>query len=203
MIEMPEKPAEDSSPANAPRRARRLFAVVALVAASGVFILAAQGGSPVSALSAKLEAGIENSGEDLIAIQGATGDYSKFPHTNQAHSRLPCLLCHRRENNSPAPKRSGHTPCAGCHTQQFAASSGPMCAICHTSAEQPTGAVTPFPPLKSFNMSFDHAPHKNAGGATCHKPARRGVALSIPAGLNAHATCYECHAPRAKSNGRD
>src|SRR5829696_8785744 len=48
-------------------------------------------------------------------------DYSRFRHTNEQHARLPCLLCHRREDNSPRPVRSaGHTPCAGCHTQQFA-----------------------------------------------------------------------------------
>src|SRR6059036_1216151 len=47
-------------------------------------------------------------------------DYSRFQHNSQNHSRLPCLLCHRRESNSPIPKRpggSGHLPCAGCHAQ--------------------------------------------------------------------------------------
>ena len=29
------------------------------------------------------------------------------------------------------------------------------------------------------------------------------MALSIPAGFGAHATCYQCHAPRAQSGGRD
>src|ERR1044071_8320385 len=140
MIETPEKP----TPANV----RRLRALVAIISSSCVFILAAQGGPPASALSAKSEAGFEYAGLDSTTLQEATGDYSKFPHANQAHSRLPCLLCHRRENNSPQPKRSGHIPCAGCHTQQFAASGGPICTICHANADQPTIAVKPFPTLK-------------------------------------------------------
>jgi c(7)-type cytochrome triheme protein len=186
MIETPEKP----TPANA----RRLRTLIAIISSSCLFILAAQGSPPASASLAKSEA---------ETVQEAAADYSKFPHANQAHSRLPCLLCHRRENNSPQPKRSGHVPCSGCHTQQFAASGGPICTICHTSVEQPSVAVKPFPPLKSFNVSFNHSQHKQVVCATCHKPSRRGVALTIPSGLNAHATCYACHAPRAQSNGRD
>jgi c(7)-type cytochrome triheme protein len=37
----------------------------------------------------------------------------------------------------------------------------------------------------------------------CHKPTAGGAALSIPAGFNAHTTCYQCHAPRAQAAGRD
>src|SRR5262244_3173194 len=49
-------------------------------------------------------------------------DYSRFTHTNPYHSRMPCLLCHRRDTNSPGiafPGRAGHTPCIGCHALQF------------------------------------------------------------------------------------
>ena len=119
-------------------------------------------------------------------------DYSKFLHSNANHSRLPCLLCHRRESNAAIPTRpgnSGHLPCAGCHAQQFAQSDGPICTICHTDAK--SGALKPFPRLRSFNMKFDHARHLNMGSvacATCHRPARGGVALSIPSGFNAHST---------------
>jgi c(7)-type cytochrome triheme protein len=134
-------------------------------------------------------------------------DYSRFQHNSQNHSRLPCLLCHRRESNSSIPKRpggSGHLPCAGCHAQQFSNSDSPICAICHTDVK--SGALKPFPRLKSFRMKFDHSPHVKMGSvscATCHRPARGGVALSIPAGFNAHTTCYGCHTPRAQSGGRD
>jgi c(7)-type cytochrome triheme protein len=134
-------------------------------------------------------------------------DYGKFQHNSQNHSRLPCLLCHRRESNSPIPKRpggSGHLPCAGCHSQQFAGSESPICTICHTDVK--SGALKSFPRLKSFRMKFDHSLHVKMGSvscATCHRPSRGGVALSIPAGFNAHTTCYGCHTPRAQSGGRD
>lgn len=134
-------------------------------------------------------------------------DYGKFMHSSANHSRLPCLLCHRRESNSPVPNRpgaSGHLPCAGCHAQQFADSGSPVCTICHTDAR--SGALKSFPRLKSFRMKFDHSTHVKMGSvscATCHRPASGGVALSIPAGFNAHATCFGCHTPRAQSGGRD
>jgi c(7)-type cytochrome triheme protein len=174
---------------------RRWLSVIVLAIGCAGFTLIAVSGSRVSALPAEWLS--------LEAAQGATGDFSKFPHSNQSHSRLPCLLCHRRESNSPIPKRSGHTPCAGCHTEQFAASSGPMCTICHTTAGPGNAGVKPFPALKSFNVKFDHAQHKGAGCATCHKQQNRGLALSIPSGASAHATCYACHASRAQANGRD
>jgi c(7)-type cytochrome triheme protein len=140
--------------------------------------------------------------------QSAEGlDYSKFLHSNTNHARLPCLLCHRRESSSPQPQLPGqsqHAPCAGCHAQQFSNSDGPICTICHTDVK--SGALKPFPRLKSFNMKFDHSRHvkmQGIGCATCHRSSRRGVAFSIPAGFNAHVTCYRCHTPRAQSQERD
>lgn len=134
-------------------------------------------------------------------------DYSKFQHTTRNHARLPCLLCHRRDSNAPVPKRPGasnHLPCAGCHAQQFSNAESPICTICHTDVK--SGALKPFPRLQSFRMKFDHARHVNMGSvscATCHRPAQGGVALSIPAGFNAHTTCFRCHTNRAESGGRD
>ena len=134
-------------------------------------------------------------------------DYSKFQHDTRNHARLPCLLCHRRDSNAPVPKRPGasnHLPCAGCHTQQFSNAESPICTICHTDVK--SGALKAFPRLRSFRMKFDHARHVNMGSvscATCHRPTRAGVALSIPAGFNAHTTCYRCHTSRAQSGGRD
>lgn len=143
---------------------------------------------------------------DAIEPQTSSVDYSQFKHDNRQHARLPCLLCHRRENNAarPAlPGKSEHAPCVGCHAMQFSGSSGPMCNICHTNVE--AGTVKPFPTLRSFNVKFDHARHTAAGAAcaTCHRPNRGGVALSIPVGLNAHTICFECHTPQAKSGGRN
>jgi len=132
-------------------------------------------------------------------------DYSKFQHSNANHARLPCLLCHRRDSNAPMPTRPGadkHLPCAGCHAQQFANADSPLCGICHTNAK--SGAMKPFPRLRSFNMKFDHARHLGSVScAGCHRPARGGVALSIPAGFNAHTNCFRCHSERAQSGGRD
>src|ERR1044072_6718720 len=134
-------------------------------------------------------------------------DYSKFAHNSQNHSRLPCLLCHRRESNAAVPKRpgaSGHLPCAGCHAQQFSNADSPICTICHTDVK--SGGLKPFPRLRSFRMKFDHARHLNMGSvscATCHRSSRGGVAMSIPSSFNAHTTCYRCHTPRAHSGGKD
>ena len=133
-------------------------------------------------------------------------DYSKFLHSNGNHARLPCLLCHRRDSNSarPAiPGSSNHLPCAGCHVKQFADSANAICTICHSNAQ--SGALKAFPGLRSFNMKFDHARHVRLGGvgcATCHRPSRGGVAMTIPAGPNAHVNCYQCHSPQAKSGDK-
>ncbi len=125
---------------------------------------------------------------------------AKFTHTNQYHSQLSCLVCHRRDDNSARisfPGKDGHTPCIGCHTQQFADNKSPICTICHTNME--TGAVKSFPPLRSFNVRFDHAQHlQKTNCATCHKPSGGGKAFSIPTGRGAHANCFQCHAASAE-----
>lgn len=134
-------------------------------------------------------------------------DYSKFRHDSSYHARLPCLLCHRRETNSPRPSMPGkpnHLPCAGCHARQFADSTNAICTICHNNP--PSGALKLFSRLSSFNMRFDHARHIRMGGidcSTCHRPSRGGVAMTIPTGFNAHVTCYQCHGPQAKSSEKE
>ena len=161
-----------------------------------------------SALSVESVAGaapaamVSDSGPE--SAQEGNKDFSRFSHENPSHQRLPCLLCHRRESNSPQPVRSvRHTPCAGCHATQFAAASGPMCTICHTNVEGRSNEIKPFPALKSFNMTFAHGQHRSVECSTCHKPANRGIALSMPARTAAHTTCYQCHAPRAQAKARD
>lgn len=191
---MPEaRPRDESAEGTRRASARRTLSLALVLAAALGFALTLALDSRASAT--------------LVEAQGA-GDYSKFRHANPEHARLPCLLCHRREDNSPRPTRSaGHTPCAGCHAQQFANASSPICTICHETPA--SGAVKPFPALSSFDARFDHALHARgaarpaAGCAACHRPARRGVALSIPAGAGAHTTCFQCHGPRAQSEGRD
>jgi len=130
-------------------------------------------------------------------------DYSQFKHDNPQHARLPCLLCHRRENNSSQPTlpgKSNHAPCTGCHAPQFRNPTSPICTICHTNVQ--AGTVKPFPALQNFNAKFDHGRHLSVGTTctTCHRPSRRGIALSIPEGQNAHTICFRCHTPDAKLN---
>ncbi|HET9529528.1 MAG TPA: cytochrome c3 family protein, partial [Blastocatellia bacterium] len=169
----------------------RLLSIAVLSLGCASFIWAVSGDSRSSALSS------EPAGAQVKGV-----DFSRFTHSNPNHARLPCLLCHRRET-SARPTRPGHTPCAGCHAQEFAASSGPICTICHTDVGSAKPPVKPFPRLRSFNVRFDHAQHSAAECSTCHTPTARAVALSIPAGFSAHSTCYRCHTPRAQSRGRD
>ena len=125
-------------------------------------------------------------------------DYSHFTHTNAFHSRMPCLLCHRRDTNSPritSPGKAGHTPCIGCHQLQFSDNSSPICTICHTNAQ--AGGLKSFPGLQTFGRKFDHSRHSRVGCATCHKSSQRGVGFSISSGANAHATCFQCHTSSA------
>jgi c(7)-type cytochrome triheme protein len=145
----------------------------------------------------------------VVVWAGAVGEsrifaqtnYSQFKHDNKDHARLPCLLCHRRDSNAAQPTLPGkdsHAPCTGCHQQQFADRANEICSICHTDAQ--SGKMKPFPALRSFNVRFDHAKHAGTQCATCHKRSRGGVALSIPARLNAHVTCFGCHTPGAKAS---
>jgi c(7)-type cytochrome triheme protein len=180
----------------------RWLSLGVLIAACFAFAILLFAGQRASALRSAV-----GFGEPPLTTPQAT-DYSRFKHEDPNHSRLPCLLCHRRDNNAIRPVRSvGHTPCSGCHTQQFADASNPMCTICH--ANPASSAVKPFPALRTFNVRFDHATHARSGArpasncASCHRPERRGTALSIPIGFGAHTTCFQCHSPRAQSGGRD
>jgi c(7)-type cytochrome triheme protein len=176
------------------------LAIIALVAF--VFALALTDNAPVAATGDG--AGVPRSMATAAASgQNEERDFSKFSHTSGAHSRLPCATCHRRDNSQPQATRPGHRPCAACHSQKFAALGGPICAICHKTAEPKDGALKPGPTLRSFGARFDHSRHQSANCASCHKPANRGVALTIPAGTSAHTTCYQCHNAGAQAGGRD
>jgi hypothetical protein len=164
--------------------------------------------SVITSMSRAANAFAETANASQSQMQFPEGlDYSKFQHGTRNHSRLPCLLCHRRDSNAPVPKRPGasdHLPCAGCHAQQFSNADSPICTICHTDVK--SGTLKPFPRLTSFRMKFDHSLHvkmATVNCSTCHRPIRAGVAMSIPVSFNAHSTCYRCHTARAQSQGRD
>lgn len=142
-----------------------------------------------------------------------TTDYSKFSHSAPAeHANLMyrnnCGACHR-QRGSLEPRFPIHSDCTGCHLVQFTQASStsvnPICSICHDPAQLHSGKapLKTFPRLRSFTAEFDHAQHLHGiegaqptrGCATCHLPARRGVAQTIPARLDAHRICYDCHAP--------
>jgi c(7)-type cytochrome triheme protein len=203
-----QHPSNGSPPSNVSTRAscvRRRLSLAAIASACIAFALTLLLGASASTAKHAPVTDV-SAGEPVPAEPQA--DYSRFTHTNPQHARMPCLLCHKRETNSPQPVRSaGHTPCSGCHTEQFADASSPICTVCHVSAQ--SAAVKRFPRLRSFNMTFDHAKHSRGGArpastcAACHRPEGRGVALSIPAGFSAHTTCFRCHAPDAQSGGQD
>jgi c(7)-type cytochrome triheme protein len=161
--------------------------------------------SHVSAISKLAVAeGFQRVFAHAVLAETAQTDFSQFKHDDRNHGRLPCLLCHRRDNNSPQPTLPGkaaHAPCTGCHAQQFSNPASEICTICHTDAQ--SGKVKAFPPLASFDARFDHAKHSDAACATCHRRNRNGVGLSIPSRLNAHVACFSCHTPNAQANGRN
>ena len=123
-------------PARAPRVILRRLSLAAASAACIFFAVTLLLGARVSTAEHAAGAGDASEIEPAPATQQT--DFSKFTHTNPQHARLPCLLCHQRADNSPRPVRSaGHTPCSGCHTQQFADASNPICPICHANPPSP------------------------------------------------------------------
>lgn len=139
--------------------------------------------------------------EDLVPIPAGL-DYAAFKHESTQHARMPCIVCHKRDDNLPAPKFSGHIPCSSCHKAEFADNQHQICSLCHTGPN--TAEMKSFPRLRSFSVKFDHGRHvRETNCSTCHKPTRAGVALSMPSGLNAHVTCFQCHQPGSESGGQD
>jgi cytochrome c553 len=136
---------------------------------------------------------------------------SRFSHSTPSHATLACASCHERPDNSPAPRWPGHKACIDCHAQDFVTRGAQLrvCANCHSNLEGNDPPLKAFPGLTGFNMRFDHARHVSGGArppegcASCHRPARRGVALTIPAGAPAHANCYGCHTPDARGPAGD
>jgi hypothetical protein len=197
------------------RRALSLVVLVLFFACALLILLIGR-----RAIAVTNDAAIEPSSEPSEAhlFAPAAQDYSKFSHSYPgAHAALSgrwsCSICHTRRDNSSEPGFPQHKDCIGCHQTQFTTPNSPLCSICHTAEglSQQNPPLKKFPPLRSFNAEFDHAQHTTGlaearsqqGCATCHAPARRGIAKTIPAGLGAHQTCYQCHTPGKQSRGID
>jgi c(7)-type cytochrome triheme protein len=141
--------------------------------------------------------------------QGNDLNYSTFKHSSAKHASLGCSDCHKRPgDNSISPVFPDHPACISCHGNQFLTSGSSMCSICHSDMNGAKPPLKGFPTTfkESFNVKFDHAQHMSGaarpknGCAACHdRRLNRGVALAIPAGLNAHSQCYTCHTPPSKS----
>jgi len=172
-----------------------------LLAASGLFLFFAAGGrAPASTAT--------NYAAPSAPPAAAQAEGSKFSHAVAQHAAQACDSCHRREGNEAQPRLPGHKACIDCHVTQFTTPASPLCLGCHTNVESNNPPLKPFPGLEDFGMRFDHASHMSGaarpeqGCTACHAPARRGVALTIPAGLAAHNNCYQCHTPGAQAGGR-
>jgi c(7)-type cytochrome triheme protein len=206
MILMPITPTQEPHSAASqglPRR-RRVRSLIALALGSVATAFALMNDPQSSAIS--IEAQAHPLWSDVHSSPGrptSVQDFSRFSHANSAHARLRCSACHRRDGNSAKSLWLGHRPCSSCHSQKFATLKDQICTVCHTTAEPKTSETKSFAGLKSFNSRFDHAGHASVGCATCHRPANRGVALSIPSGAGAHTTCFKCHAPGTSAGGRD
>ena len=137
--------------------------------------------------------------------------YAVFSHAVKEHRDINCNECHKRQDNSVNPTFAGHSSCIECHFEQFVTENSSMCSICHTDVKNAPAPMRSFPARfnENFNMKFDHAAHMKPGArpeqgcAACHQTFGKGVAMSIPAGINSHANCYTCHTPEAVVNGKN
>lgn len=129
--------------------------------------------------------------ENIVATDTMENvDFSSFKHDSIRHKDIPCLLCHQQKDEAFRPNFALHTPCAGCHTPQFADKSHQICLVCHT--ESGSAELKQFPRIKSFTARVNHSAHfKETSCSTCHTP--QGSGMAVPSGGDAHATCFQCH----------
>lgn len=130
-------------------------------------------------------------------------NYDKFSHEIVEHAAINCDSCHARDSGSAKLKFPGHDSCTSCHLGEFTDPGSAMCSICHTDVKSAPAGMKAFPVRfnEGFSMRFDHADHNIGKGrpaegcASCHAPA--GAGRTIPAGINAHSSCYTCHTPES------
>lgn len=185
-------------------RSTTLIKLLLLVAAAGVFLAGClQQGErvPVTLTAAETP--------EPIAEKVSTKKFERFSHQIAEHKQFECASCHGREGRSTKLEYAGHDSCVGCHLNQFTDRAlmdkdKTMCSICHNdlTANPPTMKAFPVGFREGFNMKFDHASHDNGAGrprdgcAACHNPS--GPGMTIPSGIDTHATCFACHTAESK-----
>lgn len=131
--------------------------------------------------------------------------FQAFSHKIPEHKQFECASCHRREGKSLDMDFAGHDSCIGCHLNQFTNPDNQvMCNICHkdTTSVPPQMQTFPVRFIEGFNMKFDHGAHDSGKGrpaegcVSCHQSS--GPGRLIPAGFQAHSTCYTCHTAESK-----
>ena len=119
-----------------------------------------------------------------------------FRFTHASHRRVSCQSCHGQAsgNKMTATRIAMHgnlrNSCATCHNERRAFGSNDFsdCRKCHTEVAR----------VRSFGVRFNHARHARVSCSKCHTD-QRGGNLTIPNGIRAHSTCYQCHSPKDKS----
>ncbi|MGB7070205.1 MAG: cytochrome c3 family protein [Pyrinomonadaceae bacterium] len=132
-------------------------------------------------------------------------DWDKFTHRVPEHDQIECNSCHARDAAKPYKlEYAGHDSCIGCHLNEWTNVKSGICVNCHNNLTAIPATMRKFPTKfrDGFNMKFDHADHDSGQGrppqgcASCHESA--GAAKTIPAGISAHVSCYNCHTPESK-----
>lgn len=106
---------------------------------------------------------------------------------------VPCSTCHPIAKSGEVGLAS-HTPCAGCHEEDFGSMKPVTCGACHDATEPWRKLIPDRPslPETDFGTSLDHGKHR-AACASCHSLTTPAVQLRPPRG---HAACSGkgCHA---------
>jgi c(7)-type cytochrome triheme protein len=122
--------------------------------------------------------------------------YSHAKHDTRISTKgtaMPCASCHPLAKTGEVLV-ANHTPCAGCHADDFGAREPITCSACHTGTEpwRPLIADKLPPDDTEFGSAIDHGKHAR-DCASCHSLTTTRTELRPPRGHRACATAG-CHA---------